>query len=61
MELLPCPFCGGEAVIENTVMDAVAKCTKCYARILRRHDSETDEIGLAQIKHAWNSRHRPNG
>jgi len=46
-ELLPCPFCGGEANVGGTNDTDFAYCTKCDATIVT-------EIGKAET--AWNTR-----
>lgn len=55
-KLKACPFCGGEAMIGSTAQDVVVRCFGCNARILRRHDTETDEIAIASAIKAWNTR-----
>lgn len=50
-ELLPCPFCGGEAELwHNSTWDYVARCTSCKARTRQHHDNCVGAII------AWNTR-----
>lgn len=52
VELLPCPFCGGQAdygyTDETKVYECYVKCTRCYAEM--RSDHQVDLI------EAWNLR-----
>lgn len=54
-ELLPCPFCGGVAESANYAIEAVARCSSCHAKIVRRHGTYYD-TGLPASKEAWNTR-----
>lgn len=54
-KLLPCPFCGGEAVSENYVIEAAAFCKQCRAKIIRSHGAR-DDNGLPEAIAAWNTR-----
>lgn len=54
-KLLPCPFCGGEAVSENYVIEAAAFCKQCRAKIIRSHGAR-DDNGLPEAIAAWNAR-----
>lgn len=39
-ELLPCPFCGGEAEVrESSTHDFYVKCTKCGASTRKNHEN----------------------
>lgn len=52
MDLKPCPFCGGEAVVERTGsgrQSTIYACTFCGCRL------ETGEI--FNIGERWNQRH----
>lgn len=54
-DLEPCPFCGGQARIDQTVNGGTRKlycieCTKCYAKSPASLDSPQDSIN------AWNKR-----
>lgn len=55
-QLRSCPFCGGEAVIRSTIDDMVVRCLGCNARVIRRHDTESDEIAIYSAIKAWNTR-----
>lgn len=54
IKLLPCPFCGGEAELDNSVANAVSvECTVCHASspiFLRMSDREQKAI------ESWNTR-----
>lgn len=56
-DLLPCPFCGGEAVMVDAEIDGrvhyIAKCATCY--------STTDIMQMSKSKaaEAWNRRAEP--
>ncbi len=51
-ELLPCPFCGSEAVIEKyKELSYIVKCTKCPCNFGRQWYSRKFDI-----KKAWNTR-----
>lgn len=60
IELLPCPFCGGEAIIERDFViercsyRIYVRCNKCLTRVL--HHATPEEA----IKF-WNIRHQPSG
>ena len=52
-ELKPCPFCGGEAKLENMGFPHHVYCTNCGARVTGRgfgEDGEADAI------RKWNQR-----
>lgn len=58
VELLPCPFCGGEAVIEHTSQygnSSYVMCVKCHARTTGYFDSKT-ETADERATNAWNGR-----
>lgn len=50
MELLPCPFCGGEAVIVKDGIWYRTKCIACFATIDNGWVSEEEAI------RDWNTR-----
>ena len=50
-ELLPCPFCGGEAKIVGSVLDGFfAYCPNCGAGAVRKNEK-------AEAIEAWNTRY----
>jgi Ser/Thr protein kinase RdoA (MazF antagonist) len=55
MELLNCPFCGGEAVLSNYVVEASVRCTKCKVGVIRPHAARKD-TGIKAAVEAWNRR-----
>ena len=62
-ELKPCPFCGGEAVLDTGFADYVfiVRCTKCFARtdsfIMSIDDVPDDELAAQSLAvEAWNRR-----
>ena len=49
-ELLPCPFCGGEAGLrELRNGDFICECKKCYGKA---HRSDSEELAIRR----WNTR-----
>ena len=58
-ELLPCPFCGGRAVFENLVIEAVIYCARCNARISKSHDA-LEDTGKGKVIAAWQARAQDN-
>lgn len=58
MTLLPCPFCGGEAVAENYIVEAQVVCLGCLAKIVRSHGAHADN-GTHDAIEAWNRRAQP--
>ena len=54
-ELLPCPFCGGEAetfagiIIGGKNENVIVECANCGAKVFRIQEAEAIE--------AWNTRH----
>lgn len=59
-ELLPCPFCGGEAriiVVEKGV-HSIIQCTTCYCGFMRHsfNNGDTDEHAALRLTIAWNTR-----
>ena len=56
VELLPCPFCGGEALLENTITQASIMCCNCPAVMRRNHTIRSVDDGMYRVKAAWNTR-----
>ena len=59
-ELLPCPFCGGEAriiVVEKGV-HSIIQCTTYYCGFMRHsfNNGDTDEHAALRLTTAWNTR-----
>ena len=54
-DLMPCPFCGGEAKADSLVLEAVVYCTGCRAKIIRQHKPVHD-TGYPEAIAAWNTR-----
>ena len=59
-ELLPCPFCGGEAriiVVEKGV-HSIIQCTTSYCGFMRHsfNNGDTDEHAALRLTIAWNTR-----
>lgn len=59
-ELLPCPFCGGEAriiVVEKGV-HSIIECTTHYCGFMRHsfNNGDTDEHAALRLTTAWNTR-----
>lgn len=54
-ELLPCPFCGGSAKLENYIVEAAAFCLTCRATIKHKHASNED-TGIRMAVDSWNRR-----
>jgi len=66
--LLPCPFCGGEAVVTtkrwtNALGDvdytARAACPRCSD--IHRHVGDTEEEAIEKAIEAWNTRSESAG
>ena len=62
-KLKPCPFCGGEAVVENDFSDYsfIVHCLNCYARtgtfMMGMYGIPDDEIEAQKVAvDAWNRR-----
>ena len=53
-ELLPCPFCGGEAHTETYIVEAKAGCRTCRVAAIRGH-SPYGEDGLTKAVTVWNT------
>jgi Lar family restriction alleviation protein len=53
-ELLPCPFCGGEASATNYIVEGAVRCSDCRAYVSRTHGH--DEAGYEEAIAAWNTR-----
>lgn len=50
-ELLPCPFCGGEAELRhNMAWDYEVRCTRCRAKTRLHHDNHVGAVD------DWNTR-----
>ena len=54
-ELLPCPFCGGEASATNYIVEGAVRCSDCRAYVSRTH-GQYDEAGYEEAIAAWNTR-----
>jgi len=54
-ELLPCPFCGGEAKAKAYIVDSAVWCCDCRST-LPRVNSDYGEYGLSEAIDAWNRR-----
>lgn len=52
---LDCPFCGSQAIAEESASDGKVFCTICAASILRRHYRRTN-FGVSDAVAAWNRR-----
>lgn len=53
--LLPCPFCGSSAALENFVFEAAVRCIACSAKIVRRHEV-LEDTGIPKAIASWNTR-----
>lgn len=56
-DLLPCPFCGGGAIVSENMSYAHCECMRCEST-----GQEFDKMGgqydaVAAAKRAWNKRH----
>lgn len=54
-DLLPCPFCGGEASAWNLTLEGAVHCADCRATIVRQHKPVYD-TGYEEAITAWNTR-----
>lgn len=54
-ELLPCPFCGGEAEEKHRPNFNAVKCTTCHATVPQ------SDVGYGDARKLWNRRARPSG
>jgi hypothetical protein len=54
-ELLPCPFCEGEASATNYIVEGAVRCSDCRASVSRTH-GQYDEAGYEEAIAAWNTR-----
>ena len=52
-KLKPCPFCNGEAVINNQTFGCFVSCKSCYSE---SGGSDNEDDAIKQ----WNTRHEPN-
>lgn len=57
-DLLPCPFCGGEASAWNLTLEGAVRCADCRATIVRQHKPVYD-TGHEEAIAAWNTRATP--
>lgn len=55
-----CPFCGGEAIFQNFVIEAHVYCDTCKAKLARMHGPNSDD-GIVNVLTAWNRRAQPDG
>lgn len=57
IELKPCPFCGGQAVLRVEEDDgAFVQCRKCYNKTLSRADRWEESSAVKLVVEAWNRR-----
>jgi hypothetical protein len=56
VKLEPCPFCGGEALLENTITQASIMCCDCPCIMRRDHTTRTFDDGTHRVIAAWNTR-----
>ena len=57
VRLKPCPFCGGPALLNSFIVDAVIGCTYCGCRFGRSfRTKETDHQILKELVSLWNRR-----
>lgn len=54
--LKPCPFCGGKAEAVNYITEGAVRCTICWVRVSRAHNSPTIDDGYPAAISAWNTR-----
>ena len=57
-DLLPCPFCGGDAYTEIYIIEAAAGCRECQFKVTRGH-RPYEYDGLPKAIAAWNRRALP--
>ena len=57
-DLLPCPFCGGDAYTEIYIVEAAAGCRECQFKVTREH-RPYEYDGLPNVIAAWNRRALP--
>lgn len=57
-DLLPCPFCGGDAYTETYIIEAAAGCRECQFKVTREH-RPYEYDGLPKVIAAWNRRALP--
>lgn len=58
IKLLPCPFCGGEAILSKNALftcSSFVKCKKCGARTME-HTSESMANAKLNAVNSWNTR-----
>lgn len=53
--LKPCPFCGGDGLRSNYIVEAAVCCSTCAATITRKH-APGEDTGLPEVLSAWNRR-----
>jgi hypothetical protein len=51
-----CPFCGFPPRLENTVTEAVIRCSTCRVSMIQRHAPKDDAPGIERVIKRWNTR-----
>jgi Lar family restriction alleviation protein len=54
--LLPCPFCGGDPILDDSSADCRVICNNCDAESDPRNNYDKDRTLVQAIKQ-WNTRH----
>lgn len=58
--LNPCPCCGGEARLTNTICEAAVFCTRCRLKVVRQHAGgpimAREDTGIHEAIMAWQAR-----